>query len=133
MGMKNIVTEQKVSWEMKKRSKELRKDQTPSEKKLWECLRKNRCGDLHFRRQQVILGTIVDFYCHAASLIIELDGPYHDDQVEKDQARDEWLISQGFTVMRFRNEQIDHQIDKVLEQISATAQSLIAADHSNSI
>ena len=47
---------------------------TPEEKILWGCLRGNKLNGLHFRRQQVIAGYIVDFYCHSVRLVIEIDG-----------------------------------------------------------
>ena len=73
MPLKNIVTEQKVTKEKQQRAKELRHDMTPAEKILWEELRANRLG-VHFRRQQVIAGFIVDFYCHKSALVVEVDG-----------------------------------------------------------
>ncbi len=54
------------------RARELRREMTPAEKVLWQELRGNKLG-LHFRRQQIIAGFIADFYCYAASLIIEVD------------------------------------------------------------
>jgi len=77
MPLKNIVTEQKVSKEKLQRAKELRREMTPAEKILWEELRANKLG-VHFRRQQVIAGFIVDFYCHRAGLVVEVDGDIHD-------------------------------------------------------
>ena len=74
MPPKNIVIGQKVSPEKVARAEELRQDMTPTEKILWAQLRTNRLDGLHFRRQQVIAGFIVDFYCHAAGLAVELDG-----------------------------------------------------------
>ena len=56
---------------------------TPAEKILWEELRANKLG-VHFRRQQVISGFIVDFYCHKAALVLEVDGDVHDLQQEED-------------------------------------------------
>ncbi len=78
MGKKNIVTGQRVKKEKLERAKELRRNMTPAERRLWNELRANRLGGWHFRRQQIIDGFIVDFYCHKAGLIIEVDGPIHD-------------------------------------------------------
>ena len=73
MPIKNIITNQKVTKEKLQRAKELRRNMTPAEKMLWGELRANKLG-IHFRRQQIIEGFIVDFYCHKASLVIEVDG-----------------------------------------------------------
>ncbi len=67
MPVKNIVTNQKVTAQKLKRAKELRREMTPAEKILWEKIRANKLG-VHFRRQQVIQGFIVDFYCHPVKI-----------------------------------------------------------------
>jgi len=61
MNKKNIITGQKVSPEKLERAKELRREMTPAERRLWQRLRANRLDGWHFRRQQVIDGFIVDF------------------------------------------------------------------------
>lgn len=63
MPIKNIVTNQKVTKEKLERAKELRREMTPAEKRLWQEVRAKKLG-VRFRRQQVIAGFIVDFYCH---------------------------------------------------------------------
>ncbi|MBK9210147.1 MAG: DUF559 domain-containing protein [Anaerolineales bacterium] len=68
-----MVTGQHVTEYKLERARELRRDMTPAEKILWEELRRNKLG-VHFRRQQVIERFIADFYCHSASLVIEVDG-----------------------------------------------------------
>ena len=73
---------------------------------------------MHFRRQQAISGFIVDFYCDTYGFIIELDGAVHDSTGEYDQARDKILTDQGFTILRFSNEQVFHHLDTVLDQIA---------------
>src|SRR5438270_611728 len=84
----NIVIGQRVDPAKVLRSKELRRQMTPAERSLWNCLRANRLGGLQFRRQQVIDGFIVDFYCHAAAVVVEADGPVHEQQAEYDAERD---------------------------------------------
>lgn len=90
MPIKNIITNQKVAKAKLDRAKELRREMTPAEKTLWEELRANKLG-VHFRRQQVIQGFIVDFYCHKAALVIEVDGDIHDLQQEEDERREKAL------------------------------------------
>jgi very-short-patch-repair endonuclease len=85
-------------------------------------LRANRLGGIHFRRQQVIAGFIVDFYCHAASLVIEVDGGIHAQQVESDRERERILVERGLRVLRFQNEQILNDLAGVLAHILAACQ-----------
>jgi len=70
MPPRNIVIGQKVSPELAQRARELRSNQTPAEQVLWEKLRGNQLNGWHFRRQQIIGGYIVDFYCPRASLAV---------------------------------------------------------------
>ena len=118
MPVNNIVICQKVSGELRDRVKELRRNMTPTEKILWQKLRHNRLNGFQFRRQQIIDGYIVDFYCHAKALVVEVDGDIHDQQVEYDNERDAHLISRGFRVLRFTNEAINQNLTTVLQKIS---------------
>jgi poly(A) polymerase len=102
------------------RAREMRKAPTPAEDELWKHLRRNQVGGLRFRRQHVIDRFIVDFYCPAASLIIEIDGPVHAEQRGADNERDAILGNHGHTVIRFSNEEILSQIDRVIERILAS-------------
>ncbi|PKL17186.1 MAG: DNA (cytosine-5-)-methyltransferase [Spirochaetae bacterium HGW-Spirochaetae-5] len=87
-------------------AKQLRKDQTDVEIILWKHLRSKQIDGFKFRRQQPIGAYIVDFVCFEIKLIIELDGSQHIEEKEKDVARDNWLKSQGFTVLRFWNNDV---------------------------
>ena len=89
-----IVTTQTVTKAKLQRAKELRHERTPAEKILWEELRANKLG-VHFRRQQVIQGFIVDFYCHKTALVVEVDGDIHDLQKEEDERREKVLSPSG--------------------------------------
>lgn len=97
MPIKNIVTDQKVTKEKLQRARELRREMTLAEKILWEELRANKLG-AHFRRQQIIQGFIIDFYCHQAALVIEVDGDIHDLQKEEDERREKVLSEMGLRV-----------------------------------
>lgn len=92
---------------------------TPAERRLWSALRRHQLDGLHFRRQQVIGGFIVDFYCDKARLAVEVDGPVHDKQKEYDVERDKALAARQIRVLRCRNEEILHNLDAVLERIRA--------------
>lgn len=118
MKPRNIIIGQKVSPKKIKRAKELRKDMTPAEKILWEHLRAKRFNGLKFRRQQIIAGFIVDFYCHSLGLIIEVDGKIHDKRKEKDLEREAILKAQGFQMVRFTNQQVIEDIEAVLKAIA---------------
>ena len=99
------------------RAKQLRTRMTPAEKILWQHLRNNRLNGLHFRRQQIIDGFIVDFYCHAVKVIIEVDGDVHQQQREYDGERDRYFQSNGLTILRVTNEAVCDRLDDVLSQI----------------
>jgi very-short-patch-repair endonuclease len=78
---------------------------TLAQKILWQELRGNKLR-VHFRRQQVIGGFIVDFYCHKAELVVEVDGDIHDLQREDDARREKVLREMGLRVVRFGNEEV---------------------------
>ena len=99
------------------RAKELRREMTPGEQILWTELRTNRLAGFHFRRQQVILGYIVDFYCHAASLVVEIDGSVHATQVERDKERDQALSVRGYRIVHFNDEEVHQNLPSVLHRI----------------
>ena len=101
MPIKNIVTGQKVTKEKLRRAKELRREMTPAEKLLWQEVRAKKLG-VRFRRQQVIAGFIVDFYCHKAALVVEVDGDIHDLQKEEDERREKALTEMGLRTCQIR-------------------------------
>ena len=78
-------------------ARHMRRAPTSSEAKLWELLRGRRLEGLKFRRQAPVGRYVADFVCYRHRLIIEADGPFHDDDAE----RDAWLSSQGFRIVRF--------------------------------
>jgi len=98
-------------------AKTLRTNQTEAEQRLWYHLRAHRFMGLKFKRQKPMGRYIVDFVCVERRLIIELDGGQHAEQEEYDQHRDAWLRSQGYTVLRFWNNEVMQQMEGVLEQI----------------
>jgi very-short-patch-repair endonuclease len=98
-------------------AKTLRAHQTEAEQRQWYHLRAHRFMDLKFKRQKPIGSYIVDFVCMERMLIVEIDGGQHSEQLEYDQRRDARLRSQGYTVLRFWNNDVMHQMENVLEQI----------------
>ena len=117
MAKKGIITGQRVNPKKQQRAQELRRLMTPAEKRLWGRLRANRLDGWHFRRQQIIAGFIVDFYCHKACLVIEVDGPIHDQQKIQDEARTEVLSHHGLKVIRFSNREVMNDLAGVLRVI----------------
>lgn len=111
------ILRQKIAPEKIARSKQFRHEMTPAETALWERLRANRLSGYHFRRQQIIQGFIVDFYCHRAKLIIEVDGDLHQEQLEYDRERDRALSEMGFHVIRIQNASIFSSLEQVIETI----------------
>lgn len=124
MPNKKIITGQHITIEQFERSRELRRQMTPAENKLWQRLRAGRLEGYHFRRQQVIDRLIVDFYCHQAGLVVEVDGGVHLEQEEYDQQRDLHLQSRGLRVIHFTNTDVNHQIEVVLAAILQACQRL---------
>jgi very-short-patch-repair endonuclease len=101
------------------RARELRQPLTPQEQKLWQRLRSKQLDGLKFRRQHPIGRFILDFYCAAHKLAIEIDGDSHADpkQQRYDEARTAWLQQRGLRVIRFTNQEVDANIDGVLAEI----------------
>lgn len=116
---------QNPSRAIRQRAKELRQPLTPPEVRLWRILRDRRLGGFKFRRQHPIGRFIVDFYCMQVCLVVELDGPTHEDQVEYDEVRTEWLQAQGHHVIRFSNQQVIQSEGDVARAILAKCQELM--------
>ena len=109
-----------ASGEMFAMARILRQNTTEPEKLLWEKIAGSQLSRFRFKRQHPIAHYIVDFYCHKARLVVELDGDYHNkaDQKIYDMLRTEDLVDFGLTVLRFSNEQVKNRIDDVLKVIS---------------
>lgn len=101
------------------RARELRSRPTDAEQKLWGYLRTHPYG-YKFRRQHPLNYYIVDFYCHAKKLVIEVDGSIHDrpDIMMNDQEREAALRSLRLTVLRFTNDDILKNTEQVIKTIS---------------
>ena len=98
-----------------KYAKKLRKNSTRAETILWNKLRSKQLEGSKFRRQQPIGKYIVDFVSFERKVIVELDGGQHANQQIKDRMRDKRLIEDGYTVLRFWNNDVLENIDGVLE------------------
>lgn len=100
------------------RAKELRKNLTDAEKKLWYSLRNRRFLGCKFRRQHPVGNYIVDFVCIEKFLIIEIDGGQHLERQSEDAKRTRFLKAQGYQVLRFWNDEVLIKTDSVLEVIA---------------
>ena len=103
------------------RARDFRREMTDQEQLLWQRLRGNGLNGLHFRRQHVIDGFIVDFYCHAVGLVVEVDGSVHENLAEADAERDQALARRGLRILRVRNDQVRHNMAAVLSTIGEAA------------
>jgi very-short-patch-repair endonuclease len=101
-------------------AKRLRGDQTAAEKSLWKVLRKLDLNGTHFRRQAPFGDYIVDFVCHGARLVIEVDGGIHrwDVVAARDAERETWLKTRGYRVVRITNEQALSDPHAAVERIA---------------
>ena len=100
-------------------AKKLRASTTPHERILWRALRELPLDGSHFRRQAPIGPYVVDFFCPAKRLILEIDGGHHNEDAtaERDRNRQKWLESEGYRVVRFWNSEITTDLNAVLERI----------------
>lgn len=104
-------------------ARSLRKNQTPAEQALWQALKGKQLKGFKFRRQHPIKKFVLDFYCHAVKLGIELDGKYHEDKTQQfyDKDRAEILEELGIEVIRFSNQAVLGDLAGVLEEIGIVA------------
>ena len=98
---------------------DLRQRPTVCEHVLWNHLRARQLLGLKFRRQHPLGPFIVDFVCLRKKIVIELDGPIHSERLAYDQKRDRWLQSQGYTVIRIKNEDLERNRVEVLTMLRA--------------
>ncbi|MDH4138607.1 MAG: DUF559 domain-containing protein [Anaerolineae bacterium] len=107
--------------EIEAAARRLRRNMTPAEKKLWEALKGKKLGGLKFRAQHPVGPFILDFYCPACKLAVELDGGVHEERAEYDEARAQQLEDYGYRIIRFRNEEVLTDLRTVLERILQAA------------
>ena len=118
---------------IKKHARELRRNNTESEKQLWVELRNRKLSGYKFLRQHPIIYKadykglnyfIADFYCDSKKMVIELDGSIHDETKEYDQFRDEEMRSKRLHVLRLKNEELSN-MDEVLSKIRMYLESIV--------
>lgn len=98
-------------------ARRLRADLTDAERRLWSRLKNKQLDGARFRRQAPIASYVVDFYCHAARLVVELDGGQHAGQADRDLAQAQDMERLGSRVIRFWNKDVFDNIEGVLARI----------------
>ena len=114
--MSRLVLPERANPELLRRAAELRQQMTPEERIVWQEVRGNRLG-VHFRRQQPLAPYIVDFYCHQARRVVEIDGSPHRRQQGYDHLRDAYLARFGIRVLRVENHAVRNDLPAVIHLI----------------
>lgn len=119
-GIRRKCTPEKLRY-----AKKLRREMTPSEKILWGRLRRKQLG-VKFRRQAIILGWIVDFWCPSHKLAVEVDGLVHQSQREKDMDRDRKLLAlRGIRTLRLPSSLVLGNADEAIERVKRSLKSML--------
>jgi len=113
----------------------LRREATKAERILWRAINRGQIEGFKFRRQVPLCGYIVDFACHEARIVVELDGATHstDDELAADADRQKKIEDEGYAVLRFRNAEVYDNLDGVIETMWLKVGALrprLAADES---
>jgi very-short-patch-repair endonuclease len=113
----------RMTEEQRRLVRRLRREETPSERLLWFHLRDRRLGGWKFRRQRPLGKYVADFSCDALRLVVEVDGPVHDEEVQRehDAIRDEALAEHGYTVLRIAADDVMRKPAAILNLISQAA------------
>jgi len=108
------------------RARAMRKQMTPAEARLWTRLRQLRSEGLHFRRQAPQRGYILDFVCLDRGLIVEVDGSSHltEERARRDRVRDAVLAREGFLTLRYSNETVRDEIERILDEVRMRCRAL---------
>ena len=126
--MKNNFSRIYVPPEIKRKmieiAREFRKEPTEGEKILWQALRGKKLDGIKFRRQQPVGYFVVDFYSSVYRLVVEVDGPIHDQQAEADKARQDILEVLGLTVFRIKTEIPEKNLSLALNMIRTKIQEI---------
>ena len=114
--MSRLELPERANPELLRRAAELRKHMTPEEQLVWQELRGNRLA-VHFRRQHPLAPYIVDFYCHQARLVVEIDGSPHRQQQGYDRLRDAYLARFGIRMLRLADHSVRDDLPSVIHAI----------------
>ncbi|MES2044528.1 MAG: endonuclease domain-containing protein [Pseudomonadota bacterium] len=98
--------------------RDMRRNMTEPEKRLWHVVRNRQIGNAKFRKQSWLGPFLVDFLCAEAKLVVEIDGDGHAHQQGYDERRTVWLAAEGFRVIRFSNDEVMRNLDGVVQVIA---------------
>lgn len=112
-----------TSPEIERVARSMRASLTPSERRLWSCLKSGRLVGARFRAQHPLGQVVLDFVCCGAKLVVEVDGPYHAQQRVRDRERDRHLEAAGYRVLRFTNAEVDNDLAMVVGSIRRALQT----------
>ncbi len=119
LSMTRYTTHGGMWAQQRESARSMRRESTEAEDRLWDRLRAKRVG-WKFRRQHPIGRFVVDFYCVERGVAIEVDGAVHESQEAEDQARQAYLDERGILFLRYTNETILQDIDRVVDDILGT-------------
>ena len=107
---------------LKQKARFLRNNMTEQERKFWDIIKNKQFYGYRFLRQYCIGNYIVDFICRSKKVVIEIDGGQHnfDKNMEYDNKRTEYLLSRGYKIIRFWNNDIDNNLDGVYKKLQDT-------------
>lgn len=120
----HLVIPPEIRRKMTEIAREFRKEPTKSESILWQALCGKKLDGLKFRRQQPVGYFVVDFYNSVYRLVVEVDGPIHDNQVEADRARQDVLELLGLNVLRLKSELVEKNLPAALNEIRVKIEEL---------
>lgn len=103
--------------QLKQRARELRRQGFFSEVFFWNEVKQKRILDLDFDRQKIIGNYIVDFYIKKLGIVIEIDGISHNEKIEEDEIRDNYLKGLGLVVIRYSDLDVKHNLDNVIQDL----------------
>ncbi|HMD68055.1 MAG TPA: DUF559 domain-containing protein [Chitinivibrionales bacterium] len=128
-----VILLQRVDKYKLRQARDLRQKMTGAEANLWEKVRRKQILGLKFRRQQIIEGFIVDFFCHQAKLVVEVDGGIHTSEEQKkiDEHRRNVFALRGLEEMRFHNQEVLTSIENVVKQITEKVKTRIGSRNNN--
>ena len=102
------------------RARKLRNEATPAERRLWSYLGNSRLNGHKFSRQMPLGPHFCDFLCRRSKLVVELDGESHAATAVHDARRDQFMLEQGYTVLRFSNADVMENVEGVVAMIGAS-------------
>lgn len=106
-------------------AKEFRFSPTRSEKIMWNVLKNRQFLNLKFRRQHVIQGFIVDFYCHKLRLVIEIDGGIHKKQLKEDIERQKIIEDENINFFRIESKEVENNLNQVLNRLKVFIKKIL--------